>query len=94
MLAGRPVPRNLRHRPRRRGGIGVLVRVITGPYQRSGLNVAETEAESLIPQIGKFFGRVEASNWKVIFRGTQVLTYGENIYAACAEVAENFHKLF
>jgi hypothetical protein len=34
-LAGKPVGRKLRHRPRQRSGIGMLVRVITRPHQRS-----------------------------------------------------------
>jgi hypothetical protein len=33
--AGKPVGRKLRHRPRQRSGIGMLVRVVTRPHQRS-----------------------------------------------------------
>lgn len=65
-LAGKPVSRKLCHRPRRRSGIGVLVRVVAGPHHRSGFNVAETEAQSLIPQVNKLLRFVEAGDGQMI----------------------------
>lgn len=63
--AGRPVRRNLCHRPG--SGISMFVRVIAGPHQRSRFNVAETETQSLVPQVDEFPRRVKAGNRKVIF---------------------------
>ena len=65
--AGKPVQRNLRHRPRRRSSVRLLVCVIAGTYHGSGLNMTEPEAQSLVPQVNKLVGRVETRYWKVIF---------------------------
>ena len=60
--------RKLRHRPRRCSGLGLFVRVIARPHHRTRLDVAETEAQSLVPQIDEFFRLVEAGDGQMIFR--------------------------
>ena len=67
-LAGTCSRSKLRHRPWQRSGIGVLVGVVAGPYQRSGLDVAEAETQSLLPQIRELCRFIEAGNRQVIFR--------------------------
>src|ERR1700686_3779250 len=74
-LAGKFCRRKLRHRPRLRSGIGMFVRVVTGPHQRAGFDMAETEAESLFPQKGELIGLIEAGNRQVILRRAQILPY-------------------
>jgi hypothetical protein len=64
--AEKPVQGKLRHRLRP-GGLGLFVGVIAGPHHRPGFDMAETEAESLVPQVDKFFRGVEAGNRQVIF---------------------------
>ena len=66
MLGGKFARRKLRDRPRLRSGIGMFVRVVTGPHQRSGLDMAETEAQSLFPQIGELPRLIEAGNRQVV----------------------------
>lgn len=67
ILEGKSLRRKLRHRPRLRSGIGMLVRVITGPHHRSRLDMAETEAQRLVPQIHKFFRLIKARDRQMIF---------------------------
>lgn len=94
MLAGKPVSRKLCHRPRPRSGISMLVRVVAGPHHRSRFNVAETEAQSLVPQVGKLLRLIEASDGQVILRRTQILPDRKNVNAARAQIAENFDQLW
>ena len=86
--------RKLRHRPRRRTGVGLLVCMVAGPHHRSGFDMAETEAQSLVSQICKLIRLVETGDGHVILRRTQVLADGENVDATCTEVAENFDQFF
>src|ERR1022692_2807759 len=67
---------------------------VTGPHQRSGLDMAETEAQSLFPQIGKLFGLIEAGNRQMILRRAQILPYREYVDAARAKIAEDFDQFF
>jgi hypothetical protein len=91
-VAGKPVGLKLEHHPRRRSGIGLLVRVIAGADQRARLDVAETEAERFIPQIVKFCRFVETSDGEMIFRRAQILPDGENVDSTGAKVAEDFDQ--
>src|ERR1700685_1989737 len=61
----------LGHHPRRGGGLGLLVRMIAGAHQRSGLDVAEAEAQRFVPQLAKFLRGVEAGDGQVVTRRTQ-----------------------
>ena len=67
ILAGRVGSGKLRHRPRQRSSIGMLVRVIARPHQRTGLDMAETEAQCLVPQVDELFGLIEAGDRQMIF---------------------------
>ena len=49
ILAGSLGSGKLRHRPWQRSGVGMLVRVVTGPHQRSRVDMAEPEAQRLVP---------------------------------------------
>src|ERR1019366_5333278 len=79
---------SLRDYPWSGGGPGLLVRVIAGAHHRSGLDVAEAEAQRFIPQLTEFLRRVEAGDRQVVARGAQILAHGENVNAAAAEIAE------
>ena len=79
---------------RRASEFCLLVSVITGAHHRSGLDMAETEAESLASQMGELLGRVETRDRQMILRGAQVLAYGEDIDAACTQIAEDFNEFF
>src|SRR6266566_9465364 len=92
ILAGKPGRRKLRHRPRKRSGIGVLMRVITRPNQRTGLDVAETEALSLLPQIQKFFRLIEPGNGQMILGRAQILPDRQNVDPAGPQIAEDFDQ--
>src|ERR1700722_345510 len=83
-LAGKTGRGKLKHRPRRRSGIGLFVRVITRPHHGPGLNMAETEAQSLVSQIREFIGLVETGDGQVILRGPQILPDSKNVDAARA----------
>src|ERR1700733_7914770 len=66
----------LGHHPRRGGRLGLLVRMITGAHHRAGLDMAETEAQSFVPQVAELFRRVEPGDGQVVPRGPQILAYG------------------
>src|ERR1700675_3040955 len=65
--------RRLSHHPRGGCRFRLLVRVIARAHHRSGLHVAEAEAQGFIPQLAKFLRRVEPCDGQVVARGTQVL---------------------
>src|ERR1700691_1775201 len=83
----------LGHHPRGGGGLGLLVRMIAGAHQRSGLDVPETEAQRFVPQLTEFLWRVEARDRQVVAGRTQILSYGKNVNPALAEMAEHFDQL-
>lgn len=85
-----PAVSKLGHRPRRRGGICVLVRVIAGPYHRTRLNMAESETKCFVPQINELLRRVKPGDRQMIFRGTQVLSNRKDIDSASPEIAKHF----
>src|SRR5580704_2464348 len=84
----------LGHHPRSGCRLGLLVRVIAGAHQRSGLDVAEAEAQRLLPQLAEFLRRVEPGYGQVVARGAEILTHGKNVNAAATEVAEHLNQFF
>src|ERR1700733_1480777 len=68
--------------------------MIAGAHQRTGLNVAEAEAQRSLPQLAELLRRVEARNRQVIARRTQILTHGKNVDAAATEIAKHLDQLF
>ena len=54
--------------------------------------MAETETQSLFPQIGELVRLIEACDGQVILRRAQILPHGEDVNAAHAKIAKHFDQ--
>ena len=66
MPSGQPAGAGVRSRLHRPGCFRLLVGMIAGTHQRSGLDMAETTAQRFLFQIDELIRRVEAGNREMI----------------------------